>query len=125
MLLGSRRVDRSKGDRIMLPPSALDRLMHLVPSSAMPKPMLFSIELAGGASGKRYAGVLEFSAPENTVVVPLWIMRRMGLQVCHRQPNWILACTAIWPRQPSRNPARGGMALTSWSLARVSLRAGR
>jgi len=69
----------SEGDRILLPPSALETLMRLVPSSQMPKPMLFSLTIAGSDLRPRHAGVLEFSAPEGTVVVPLWIMRAMGV----------------------------------------------
>ena len=69
----------SEGDRILLPPSALDTIMRLVPSSRMPKPMLFSLAIAGSDKPLRHAGVLEFSAPEGSVVVPLWIMKAMGV----------------------------------------------
>ena len=69
----------SEGDKILLPPSALQTLMSLVPSSQMPKPMLFSLQVAGSNDPPRHAGVLEFSAPEGSVVVPLWIMRAMGI----------------------------------------------
>ena len=69
----------SEGDRILLPPSALQALMGLVPSASMPRPMLFAMALAGSDQRPRHVGVLEFSAPEGTVVVPLWIMRAMGL----------------------------------------------
>jgi ubiquitin fusion degradation protein 1 len=41
--------------------------------------MLFSLTIAGSDLRPRHAGVLEFSAPEGTVVVPLWIMRAMGV----------------------------------------------
>ena len=72
-------VGLSEGDRILLPPSALQALMGLVPSASMPRPMLFAMALAGSDQRPRHVGVLEFSAPEGTVVVPLWIMRAMGL----------------------------------------------
>ena len=46
----------SEGDRILLPPSALQTLMQLVPSSQMPKPMLFSLQIAGSNAPPRHAG---------------------------------------------------------------------
>ena len=67
----------SEGDKILLPASALQTLMNLVPSSQMPRPMLFTLQLAGSDARPRHAGVLEFSAPEGSVVVPLWMMRQM------------------------------------------------
>ena len=69
----------SQGDKILLPPSALQTLMGRVPSAHMPRPMLFKLTLAGSDHTPRHVGVLEFSAPEGSVVVPLWIMRSMGV----------------------------------------------
>ena len=69
----------SQGDRILLPTSVLHTLMSRVPSAHMPRPMLFRLTLAGSDSAPRHVGVLEFSAPEGTVVVPLWLLRSMGV----------------------------------------------
>jgi len=69
----------SKGDKVLLPPSTLQQLMNKVPSSQMPQPMLFKISVAGTNSSGKHVGVLEFSAPEGTVVVPLWVMRSLGI----------------------------------------------
>ena len=69
----------SQGDRILLPASVLHTLMSRVPSAHMPRPMLFRLTLAGSDSAPRHVGVLEFSAPEGTVVVPLWLLRSMGV----------------------------------------------
>lgn len=33
-----------------------------------------------GVGRPKYTGVLEFSAPEGCVIVPLWIMRAMGIE---------------------------------------------
>mmetsp|Transcript_11242 Transcript_11242/g.33764 ORF Transcript_11242/g.33764 Transcript_11242/m.33764 type:complete len:97 (+) Transcript_11242:1-291(+) len=49
--------------------------MARVGEGGMPHPMLFKLEWGGAA---RHVGVLEFSAPEGSVVVPLWIMRALG-----------------------------------------------
>lgn len=48
----------SQGDKILLPPSALETLMSRVPSAHMPKPMLFKLTLAGSATPPRHAGGL-------------------------------------------------------------------
>ena len=69
----------SEGDKILLPASVLQTLMARVPSAHMPRPMLFKLTLAGSAASPRHVGVLEFSAPEGTVVVPLWLLRAMGV----------------------------------------------
>ena len=63
---------------MLLPPSALQRLMGLLPHGRMPQPMLFRLSVAGTDSAPKHVGVLEFSAPEECVVVPLWIMRSLG-----------------------------------------------
>uniref|UniRef100_A0A7S3WJ32 Ubiquitin fusion degradation protein UFD1 N-terminal subdomain 1 domain-containing protein n=2 Tax=Emiliania huxleyi TaxID=2903 RepID=A0A7S3WJ32_EMIHU len=65
----------SDGDKVLLPPSTLQEIMARVGEGGMPHPMLFKLEWGGAA---RHVGVLEFSAPEGSVVVPLWIMRALG-----------------------------------------------
>ena len=61
----------SQGDKILLPATVLQTLMNRVPSAHMPRPMLFKLTLAGSDGAPRHVGVLEFSAPEGSVVVPL------------------------------------------------------
>merc|ERR1719277_2203524 len=56
--------------------------------------MLFSLVAAGSSAMPRYVGVLEFTAPEGAVVVPLWIMRSMG--VCHGDE--IIVTSATLPK---------------------------
>ena len=73
----------------MLPPSTLSQLMALVPSGRMPQPMLFRLSVAGADGIGKHVGVLEFSAPDGAVVVPLWVMRSLGVR-------WI----ALDPRPP-------------------------
>ena len=73
-------VGLSDADKILLPPSALREMMTRIPSGQMPSPMLFELSLPPGFDVRpTYTGVLEFSAPEGCVVVPLWIMRKMGV----------------------------------------------
>ena len=67
-----------EGDKVLLPPSALEKLMELIPQEHMPQPLLFRISVLGTAGAGKHVGVLEFSAPEGCVVVPLWIMRSLG-----------------------------------------------
>ena len=67
----------SDGDKVLLPPSTLQEIMARC-GEDLPHPMLFKLSLAPAGiaeeNGCRHVGVLEFSAPEGTVVVPLWIM---------------------------------------------------
>merc|ERR1719446_1207459 len=53
--------------------------MNLIPSSAMPHPLLFRLRVAGTEGGGHHVGVLEFSAPEGAVIMPLWLMRTLGV----------------------------------------------
>ena len=53
-----------------LPSFSLETLLIILP---------FSLVLAGSDATPRHCGVLEFSAPEGSVVVPLWMMRAMGI----------------------------------------------
>ena len=72
------------GDKIMLPSEALEQLMRCIPPDQMPNPMLFRLSIPShgqeeaGTMG-RFVGVLEFSAPSGCVVVPLWMMRGLGV----------------------------------------------
>ncbi|KAM5583565.1 ubiquitin recognition factor in ER-associated degradation protein 1 [Rosa sericea] len=64
-----------KGDKIIMPPSALDRLA----SMHVDYPMLF--ELNNTTAGRvTHCGVLEFVADEGLIYVPYWMMENMLLQ---------------------------------------------
>lgn len=64
-----------RGDKIFLPPSALNRLAQL----HIEYPMLFRAE--NKRSGKyTHCGVLEFIADEGSVYLPYWMMKHLGLQ---------------------------------------------
>eukprot|EP00898_Chlorokybus_atmophyticus_P008264 jgi/Chlat1/8439/Chrsp80S07852 len=63
------------GDKVILPPSALDRLASL----HIEYPMLFEIE--NGAEGRRsHCGVLEFIADEGVIYMPYWMMQNLLLE---------------------------------------------
>ncbi|PIA53315.1 hypothetical protein AQUCO_00900115v1 [Aquilegia coerulea] len=63
------------GDKIIMPPSALDRLASL----HIDYPMLF--ELRNGATERvSHCGVLEFIAEEGMIYMPYWMMENMLLQ---------------------------------------------
>jgi len=69
------RSGAEQGDKIFLPPSALNRLAQL----HIEYPMLFRAE--NKRSGKyTHCGVLEFIADEGSVYLPYWMMKHLGLQ---------------------------------------------
>ncbi|KAK9452924.1 ubiquitin fusion degradation protein UFD1-domain-containing protein [Dipodascopsis uninucleata] len=75
MLPGAERESLNYGGKIMLPPSALNKLTRL----NITYPMLFElkneeVELV------THAGVLEFIAEEGRVYLPQWMMERLALQ---------------------------------------------
>lgn len=62
------------GDKIILPPSALDRLQHL----HIDWPILF--EVSNAAAGRQsHCGVLEFSGEEGHAYLPYWMMENICL----------------------------------------------
>ncbi|KAI5665992.1 hypothetical protein M9H77_15845 [Catharanthus roseus] len=64
-----------KGDKVIMPPSALDRLAYL----QIDYPMLF--ELSNPSGGRvSHCGVLEFVADEGLIYLPYWMMENMLLQ---------------------------------------------
>ena len=68
MLSGPERENVNHGGKVIMPPSALDKLTRLHISY----PMLF--ELINGAKEKRtHAGVLEFIAEEGKIYLPFWV----------------------------------------------------
>eukprot|EP00210_Caulerpa_lentillifera_P000604 g585.t1 len=68
------RPSLEEGDKVILPPSALDRLVSL----HIEYPMLFRVE--NKASGRStHCGVLEFVAEEGRVYLPFWMMQNLLL----------------------------------------------
>ncbi|KNA20892.1 hypothetical protein SOVF_047510 [Spinacia oleracea] len=63
------------GDKIIMPPSALDRLASL----HIDYPMLFELR-NDGANRVSHCGVLEFIAEEGMIYMPYWMMENMLLQ---------------------------------------------
>ncbi|KMT05215.1 hypothetical protein BVRB_7g173590 [Beta vulgaris subsp. vulgaris] len=64
-----------KGDKIIMPPSALDRLASL----HIEYPMLFELSNPS-ACRVTHCGVLEFVADEGLIYLPYWMMENMLLQ---------------------------------------------
>lgn len=68
MMAGNERENVNYGGKVIMPPSALDKLTRL----HIAYPMLF--ELKNGAKGTgTHAGVLEFIAEEGRVYLPHWV----------------------------------------------------
>ena len=68
MLPGPERENVNHGGKVIMPPSALDKLTRL----HITYPMLF--ELINGAKEKQtHAGVLEFIAEEGKIYLPYWV----------------------------------------------------
>lgn len=63
------------GDKIIMPPSALDRLASL----HIDYPMLFELR-NDAVNRKSHCGVLEFIAEEGMIYMPYWMMENMLLQ---------------------------------------------
>ena len=63
------------GDKIVLPPSALDTLSRMETDY----PMLFKV---GGSARERstHCGVMEFSAPEGLCYMPYWMMQSLLIE---------------------------------------------
>lgn len=62
-------------DKIILPPSCLEKLAHL----EIQYPMMFEITNPRYAQHKLHCGVLEFIAQEGMVYLPYWMMENMHL----------------------------------------------
>lgn len=75
MMPGPDREHLNHGGKVILPPSALEKLSRLHISY----PMMF--EVINGSKGKvSHAGVLEFIAEEGRVYMPYWQMQTLGLE---------------------------------------------
>lgn len=68
------RPELEEGNKILLPSSALSELSQGV----MPQPLIFRIN-SMNSKKTFYVGVLEFVAPEDTVILPFWIFKEMNL----------------------------------------------
>lgn len=74
MLPGPERENVNHGGKVILPPSALDKLTRL----HITYPMLFEI-INGNKDKMTHAGVLEFIAEEGKVYLPYWLMQTVSL----------------------------------------------
>jgi ubiquitin fusion degradation protein 1 len=73
MLPGPERENVNHGGKVIMPPSALDKLTRL----HITYPMLF--ELHNGAKERMtHAGVLEFIAEEGKIYLPFWVRQTMS-----------------------------------------------
>jgi ubiquitin fusion degradation protein 1 len=64
-----------EGDKIILPPSALDKLARM----NVEYPMLF--EISFDVTGRKsHCGVLEFSAEEGFCYMPYWMLENLGVR---------------------------------------------
>ncbi|KAJ4316440.1 ubiquitin fusion degradation protein [Fusarium piperis] len=76
MAPGAERPELNYGSKIILPPSALDKVSKL----HVQWPLL--MELINGEKGKHsHAGVLEFIAEEGRAYIPQWMMETLGMDV--------------------------------------------
>ncbi|KAJ6008877.1 Ubiquitin fusion degradation protein UFD1 [Penicillium canescens] len=75
MLPGPERENVNHGGKVIMPPSALDKLTRL----HITYPMMF--ELHNGAKERMtHAGVLEFIAEEGKIYLPFWLMQTLLLE---------------------------------------------
>ncbi|KAL2265965.1 hypothetical protein VTJ83DRAFT_5317 [Remersonia thermophila] len=74
------------GDKILLPPSALQELLNLSAADALPHPLMF--QLVNPANGiTAYAGIREFSADEHEVVLSPHLREALGIRESDRIPS--------------------------------------
>lgn len=62
------------GDRVALPPSALQALM----AARVVLPVCFRVQVVDGGRGPMYCGVAEFNAPDGVAYLPRWMMSALG-----------------------------------------------
>lgn len=69
------RTDIESGNKILLPQRILEEITNKN-AGQLPYPMIFSVSSL--QTKKTYfVGVLEFTAPDNTVILPFWLFRNM------------------------------------------------
>lgn len=89
MLPGPERENVNHGGKVIMPPSALDKLTRL----HITYPMLF--ELHNGAKERMtHAGVLEFIAEEGKIYLPFWVSKNEGCLNANCMHAHILHLTA-------------------------------
>lgn len=71
------RNDLERGDKVLLPSSILENILQRY--GELPQPLIFSVSSARTRQ-TYFVGVLEFTAPPQTVILPQWIFREMGLE---------------------------------------------
>ncbi|PQE09856.1 ubiquitin fusion degradation protein [Rutstroemia sp. NJR-2017a BBW] len=78
MMPGPERENLNYGGKIIMPPSALEKLTRL----HITYPMLFELINGQGSDGPKltHAGVLEFIAEEGKVYLPHWMMQTLELE---------------------------------------------
>jgi ubiquitin fusion degradation protein 1 len=82
MLPGPERENVNHGGKVIMPPSALDKLTRL----HITYPMLF--ELHNGAKERMtHAGVLEFIAEEGKIYLPFWVRQTISSLDISGQPS--------------------------------------
>lgn len=80
MAPGSERPELNYGSKIILPPSALDKVSKL----HVQWPLL--MEMINGEKGRHsHAGVLEFIAEEGRAYIPQWVSDHATLRFAHCQ----------------------------------------
>ncbi|KAL8826563.1 MAG: hypothetical protein Q9170_007352 [Blastenia crenularia] len=75
MLPGPERENVNHGGKVIMPPSALDKLTRL----HITYPMMFEL-INGVAEKSTHAGVLEFIAEEGKIYLPYWMMQTLALE---------------------------------------------
>lgn len=104
MLPGPERENVNHGGKVMMPPSALDKLTRL----HITYPMMF--ELINGAAEKfTHAGVLEFIAEEGKIYLPYWVhfAGTHPRTLKERENSWLISVLYIDDANPlsrSRRP---------------------
>ncbi|KAG8526180.1 uncharacterized protein KY384_000173 [Bacidia gigantensis] len=76
MLPGPERDNVNHGGKVIMPPSALDKLTRL----HITYPMEFEV-INGAADTLTHAGVLEFIAEEGKIYLPYWMMQTLALSI--------------------------------------------
>ena len=73
MLPGPERENVNHGGKVIMPPSALDKLTRL----HITYPMLFEL-INGAKETLTHAGVLEFIAEEGKIYLPFWVQLQLS-----------------------------------------------
>ena len=69
------RQDINRGNKVILPSTILGEIAHL----NLPQPMIFQLQTFDKKKTV-HVGVIEFVAPEETVILPWWIFKSLGIR---------------------------------------------